>query len=163
MSRASSPIGRLPVVCLGDLYHPIPDRPAGELVRSCDGAGCKAAAGASSGRHPTKRSRSGLRFSFAHGAHRLRGRAGRPATGYRPVIHVSLMRGLLWSAAPTARSAAFRRTSSEALAAPGLSLCHPSRAPVPVLAGCGGRASGVCAVAPLARLAVSFPRACGPP
>lgn len=60
MSARLSPIGLSPVVCRVGMPRPIHVALAGELVRSCDGAGCKAAAGASSGRHPTKRSRSGF-------------------------------------------------------------------------------------------------------
>lgn len=110
MIRASSSIGHLPVVCLGGLYHPIPDRPAGELVRSCDGAGCKAAAGVARRRHPLNHIRSGFSDFPAH---------------------------LIDLGASTARSAALPdsarlcrrggRTSSEALAAPGFfySACGP--------------------------------------
>lgn len=74
----------------------------------------------------------------------------------------SLVRGFFQSARPTARSGmpghvpAFQRT------APGAFYSRSGRAPVPALAGCGGRAGGV-AVAPPARHAVFAPCACGPP
>lgn len=137
-------IGRLPVVCLGAMHRPIHDSLAGEIVRSCDGAGCKAAAGASSGRHPTKRSRSSFSVFPAH---------------------------LIDLGASTARSAALpgyarlcrrgRRTSSEALAAPGLSLLLAHAAQQ--LRGRARRLATGCRPVWIPPFGASLPLSCGPP
>lgn len=169
-------IGRLPVVCPGAMPRPIHDALAGELVRSCDGAGCKAAAGASSCRHPTKRSRSGLivfylRFAFpgfgfpglgvAHDG--VQRRATRPTA--RRWRSLSLKRGLLQLAASPARSAS--------VAASGLSFAVRCALGGQSKMRCrkaahGGPASGCFHLwasgrSAIPRPAVSLPLSCGPP